>query len=838
MKSMRRILFLRPAAALVAVGMLTARAGIVQNPSFESNYNDAFPHYGAIDLWSGGSGVNEAGGPFHNGGTPIPDNFRAAFSQGSATLSQELTGLQPGKRYWLQFFYDARGCCGGSIDISVKFNDVELDKIPNVRPATGGNPYHFRSVAFTPESDVGTLALVTTAAGDATVNWDAVSVVQRDEGQVVMMNPSFEASGDPADPGYISPEPLAGWTGTGQYGVNLSGVGPFANNGTAPEQDHVAFLQGVASLSQSVPNLAVGTTYQLTIAYNARGGNTPHIQVKAGEAVLFEEDVNPVGGAAAYRTKSVTFAATDLAMPITIAQTKDGDQTLLIDDIKISGQIIEPLPPLTFAPTGVEIAPSQRQVVTVTVPTRLTANKDATLKFGSSNQNIARLVNADEEGNVTLTFAKGGATSQTLEFEAVARGSARLTVIEAAGLTVADDVALNVVSSFVRNSSFESSAVPGGVGYGAILAWNGGSGLNKSTGPFHDNGLIPDRQQVAFLQGATTLSQEIVGLTPGESYWLQYFFNARAAGGTTINVTVKFGGTSIDSIVGISAVGEGNPYAFRNVLFTPTSANGLLEFSTVPSGDATLLLDAISIVRRTASEVVIMNPSFEGTGSPTGVGYIAPSPIAGWEQGPGGKGINVNGVGPFSDNGLSTDQDRILFLQGAGSSVSQKLLNLATGQKYTLVYEVNTRNCCTAETPSSYKVTFEGEVLLEEEITIAGGGEPYHVRSVAFTPAATEGAIGFEHTSAGDHSLLLDNVRVFFGDPPVETPKATLAVTRAANGSIRVSWPTSATGWTLQETAALPAGWANSTATVTTEGTENVASLPADGAGRFLRLTK
>lgn len=835
---MRRILFLRPAATLFAVGMLTTRAGIVQNPSFESNYNDAFPHYGAIDLWTGGSGVNEAGGPFHNGGTPIPDNFRAAFSQGSATLSQDLTGLQAGKRYWLQFFYDARGCCGGSIDISVKFNDVELDKIPNVRPATGGNPYYFRSVPFTPDSDVGTLALVTTAAGDATVNWDAVSVVQRDEGQVVMMNPSFEASGDPADPGYISPEPLAGWTGTGQYGVNLSGAGPFANNGTAPEQDHAAFLQGVASLSQSVPNLAVGTTYQLTIAYNARNGNTPHIQVKAGESVLFEEDVNPVGGTAAFRTKSVTFTATDLAMPITIAQTKDGDQTLLIDDIKISGQIIEPLPPLTFAPTGVEIAPSQRQVVTVSVPARLTANRDATLKFGSSNQNIARLVNADEEGNVTLTFAKGGATSQTLEFEAVARGSARLTVIEAAGLTVADDVALNVVSSFVRNSSFESSAVPGGVGYGPILAWNGGSGLNKSTGPFHDNGLIPDRQQVAFLQGATTLSQEIVGLTPGESYWLQYFFNARAAGGTTINVTVKFGGVSIDSIVGISAVGEGNPYGFRNVLFTPTSATGLLEFSTVPSGDATLLLDAISIVRRTASEVVIMNPSFEGTGSPTGVGYIAPSPIAGWEQGPGGKGINVNGVGPFSDNGLSSDQDRILFLQGAGSSVSQKLLNLATGQKYTLVYEVNTRNCCTIDTPSSYKVTFEGETLLEEELTIAGGSEPYHVRSVAFTPAATEGAIGFEHTSAGDHSLLLDNVRVFFGDPPVETPKVTLAVTRAANGSIRISWPASATGWTLQETAALPGGWANSAATVTTEGTDNVASLAADGARKFLRLTK
>ncbi len=824
---------------MLAAGTFHTQAGLVQNPSFEANYNDVFPHYSPIDLWSGGSGINESGGPFHNGGTPIPDNLRVAFSQGSTTLSQEISGLEPGKRYWIQFFYDARGCCGGSIDILVNFNGVEIDKIANVRPATGGNPYYFRSVPFVADSDFGTLGLTTVASGDATVNWDAVSIVQRDEGQVVVMNPSFEASGDPADPGYINPAGIAGWVGEGQYGVNLSGGGPFANNGTAPDQDHAAFLQGVASLSQSIPNLAVGTTYQLTLAYNAREGNTPHIQVKVGETVLFEEDVNPVGGTAAYRTKSVTFTATDLALPLVISQTKDGDQTLLIDDIKISGQIIEPLPPLGFAPVGAEMAPGQRQVVTVTVPARLTANKSATLKFGSSNANIARLLNADEEGNVTLTFAQGGALSQTIEFEAVARGTARLTVLEAAGLSVSDDVALNVVSSFVRNSSFESSPAPGGVGYGPILAWTGGSGLNNATGPFHDNSTIPDRLQIAFLQGTATLAQEIVGLTPGETYWLQYFFNARAAGGTTINVTVKLGGVSIDSIVGISAVGEGVPYQFRNVGFTASSANALLEFSTVPSGDATLLLDGISIVRRIPSEIVVMNPSFEATGSPTGVGYLAPAPIAGWEYlSAGGKGINVNGVGPFSDNGLSSDQDRVLFLQSAGSGVSQLLSGLSAGQMHTVVFEVNTRNCCSAATPSTYRVSFDDVPVLEEEIAVVGGTEPYHVRAVQFTPAAGEGRLTFEHTSEGDHSLLLDNVRVFLGNPPAETPKIPLSVAAAANGQIRISWPASATGFVLQETGALPGGWANSTAVVTTEGTENVASLPANGLAKFLRLTK
>jgi hypothetical protein len=45
---------------------------LVRNPSFEANYNDSFPHYGAIDEWVAVRGVNESGGPFHNGGTPIP----------------------------------------------------------------------------------------------------------------------------------------------------------------------------------------------------------------------------------------------------------------------------------------------------------------------------------------------------------------------------------------------------------------------------------------------------------------------------------------------------------------------------------------------------------------------------------------------------------------------------------------------------------------------------------------------------------------------------------------------------------------------------------------------
>src|SRR5262245_2144801 len=105
--------------ALLALTQLSAvRAGFIANPSFELNYPDTWPHYGAIDSWVGGSGVNLADGPFHNGGTPIPDGKQVAFKQGSGDLAQDITGLTAGKRYWVQFYYDARACCGGSIDLS------------------------------------------------------------------------------------------------------------------------------------------------------------------------------------------------------------------------------------------------------------------------------------------------------------------------------------------------------------------------------------------------------------------------------------------------------------------------------------------------------------------------------------------------------------------------------------------------------------------------------------------------------------------------------------------------------------------------------------------------
>src|SRR5687767_3013115 len=120
------------------VPFLAGAASFVANPSFELNYNPTVPGYSSINNWTGGSGVNQSTGPFHNSGTPIPDNVRVAFLQGSGTMSQAISGLTPGKRYWIQFFYDARSCCaGGSVDLSTRWNGALLDTITGVAPSSG-----------------------------------------------------------------------------------------------------------------------------------------------------------------------------------------------------------------------------------------------------------------------------------------------------------------------------------------------------------------------------------------------------------------------------------------------------------------------------------------------------------------------------------------------------------------------------------------------------------------------------------------------------------------------------------------------------------------------------
>ncbi len=105
----RTLLCVATAAALLCVIPAPPARGqaLVRNPSFESNWNVTWPHYGPVDEWPGASGVNglslDPGGPFHNAGTPVPDRVRVGFKQGNGDVSQVIYGLSRARRTGCNF---------------------------------------------------------------------------------------------------------------------------------------------------------------------------------------------------------------------------------------------------------------------------------------------------------------------------------------------------------------------------------------------------------------------------------------------------------------------------------------------------------------------------------------------------------------------------------------------------------------------------------------------------------------------------------------------------------------------------------------------------------------
>lgn len=64
-----------------------------------------------------------------------------------------------------------------------------------------------------------------------------------------------------------------------------------------------------------------------------------------------------------------------------------------------------------------------------------------------------------------------------------------------------------------------------------------------------------------------------------------------------------------------------------------------------------------------------------------------------------------------------------------------------------------------------------------------------------------------------------------------------LAVARLADGQVRLSWPATAVDLVLPTTP-LPGGWADSQATVVTEGDQRLVMLAPTDQARFFRLAR
>ncbi|MDB6131919.1 MAG: hypothetical protein JWM59_162 [Verrucomicrobiales bacterium] len=815
---------------------LPALAGLVQNPSFEGPYNPTWPHYGSADSWAGANGTNDNTGPFHNTGTAVPDQGLVGFKQGTGSVTQDISGLDPTKKYWLQYFYDARA--NSLLDLTVKWDDAVIDSVGSVIPSTT-QAYRFRNVPFTPAAESGRLEFGSAVTGDSTLLLDGVSIVQRDDGQVVVQNPSFEASGDLPETG-VATGPIAGWAITGTVGINTE-AGPFANNGAIPDQDHVLFIQQAGSVTQTIRGLIAGKPYTVALSVNARTGNTPQVLVTANGTTVLDKAVTAAGGTAAYQTVTGTFTADADSTELVISQTVGaGDQTLLVDNVKITGEALAPLPPLIVGPSSLELAPGSKDSVSITVSKERLARGASTVVLRSANPGVAEFTNVGVDGSVALNFPAGAdTTTLTAEIEGFARGLAAINVEDNGGHDeIQGSIAANVVTSFVRNASFEGSAVPASPGYGAISAWTQSStqntGLNTSAGPFADNGDIPDRTQVALMQGNNSISQIIYGLTPGQRYWLQFAYNARTCCGGTPNLHASLDNTVIGEALGIEPVGSG-PYHLFHAEFTATAEMAELKISSdVPNGDGTVVLDGVSIVQRDAGEIVVMNPSFESSGIANGVGYISADRIMGWQM-TGGYGVNVDERGPFTDNGTAGAQDRVLFMQNAASA-TQTISGLTAGKTYNLSFLLNARNADAAGgTP--YQIVVDDIVLEEGVQDPVGAGSPYNAKSLSFVASSDTAVIAFKSVppNTEDQTLLLDDVRVTAAGAAATV---TLNIESLAGNSVVLRWPASAPASLVLKTSTTLSGgvWDTVTTPVIVENGQNTVVLPFNGTRRFYNL--
>ncbi len=341
--------------AAVLFSCLVASAGAapyVTNHSFEDGALNPWPGYGPIAGWNnlGGSGNNDATGPFNNG-LPIPDGGRVAFSQGAgAGISQTISGFEPGKSYTVQYFENERGEPG-----AVAVPAASLGGQTVVAPHQIARTDAYRRVvsqSFVATSTSHDLVLSDNAggAGDNTVLWDNVQVTRA---VPIVANGGFEDYVLEPNSFEYTPngQPNVGWTFSGSTGLsrNLSAwqlgdpVVPVPHV-YAPEGNQIAFMQG-STLSQTISGFELGVTYSVSWLEQTRlnfGGDNNLTVLLNGEVVFGSHLVDNTTW---IEQTSNPFVATSESMTLTFLSNDpplSGDNTVLLDDVHFNFVIPEP----------------------------------------------------------------------------------------------------------------------------------------------------------------------------------------------------------------------------------------------------------------------------------------------------------------------------------------------------------------------------------------------------------------------------------------------------------------------------------------------------------------
>lgn len=277
--------------------------------------------------------------------------------------------------------------------------------------------------------------------------------------------------------------------------------------------------------------------------------------------------------------------------------------------------------------------------------------------------------------------------------------------------------------------------------------------------PFADNG--DSDGGILFMQGESSVFQEVSGLTVGEDYVLSVDYNARNCCGDIPAVTLELNGQFsdqfpdpddfIDALVDPVEVGA---WWFTEIPFTAESEDLRVEFFTFPDlgGDATFLLDNIALELESGGDNLLINGDFEAE-------------LDQWVTWPGYLGVeNAGPRAPFRDNG--NNDTKVALLQNS-AAIDQEITGLTIGEEYTLSLEYNARNCCGA-VPEP-QLFIDGEPIIEFAddagfVEPVGGENDWYAFETTIVAEATSFVLTVQNDSdieGGDSTFLVDNV--FFG---------------------------------------------------------------------------
>ena len=285
---------------------------------------------------------------------------------------------------------------------------------------------------------------------------------------------------------------------------------------------------------------------------------------------------------------------------------------------------------------------------------------------------------------------------------------------------------------------------------GSAWTFNGSAGITGNNSAFATLGQNPPQgQQVAFVQGAGAVEQDIPNWSAG-SYHVTFAASQRPGSNQDFQVLVD--GTVVATFqpqTGISYLYYTTP------AFTVAAGTHTVTFQgTNTTGDNTVLLSSVAIIPATAGVPVVNDPSFEQ--APVGDGSYAYTPSDSYWDFNGTAGVSSDGSLFTRNNSDAPQGSHVAFLQGSGSLI-QAVTDWSSGD-YQVSFQAAQRGDVNSAS-EDFEVLLDGVVVA----TFTPSSSAYQTYTTPnFTVTAGTHALSFLglDSAGGDNTAFIDGVTV------------------------------------------------------------------------------